>query len=59
MIILNINGLNATAKRQRLSKYIKEKTQLHAVYKKQLWCREVENKRVENVIPHIFQPKAS
>ena len=34
IIILNVNGLNAPTKRHRLAEWIKNKTNIHAVYKK-------------------------
>ena len=34
IIILNVNGLNAPTKRQRLAEWIQNKTRIYAVYKK-------------------------
>ena len=34
IITLNVNGLNATTKRQRLTEWIKKKTPIYAVYKR-------------------------
>jgi len=33
IITLNVNGLNTPNKRQKLDKWIKDKTRIHAVYK--------------------------
>ena len=34
IITLNVNGLNATTKRQRLTEWIQKKTPIYAVYKR-------------------------
>ena len=34
IINLNINGLNAPTKKHRLAEWIKNKTHIHAIYKK-------------------------